>query len=199
MQFCSCRTHHSSAWKWAAAATLSPLESPSLNGATRMCFLPGMEEGMEIASKRQLNCLAQLRPPSPAPLILLPDMFSEDCWREMGSLATVSWEDWAHEEGGECKGFDGGVWSLRGKRCPSIISTSSRLWFYLLPIFSHNWWTAAIFFWRGEFWHEYGSIIPILTSSGYDRFRTEELRGMTVVDQKNDCGSSLPRYCDCLS
>jgi len=70
-----------------------PLSPPSLNGATRMCFLPGMEEGMEIASKRQLNCLAQLRPPSPAPLILLPDMFSEDCWREMGSLATVSWED----------------------------------------------------------------------------------------------------------
>jgi hypothetical protein len=39
-----------------------------------------MEEGMQIASKRQLNCLAQLRPP----LILLPDMFSEDFWREMG-------------------------------------------------------------------------------------------------------------------
>jgi hypothetical protein len=36
----------------------------------------------------------QLRPPSPSPLILLPDMFSEDCWRERwGSLATVSWED----------------------------------------------------------------------------------------------------------
>jgi hypothetical protein len=49
-----------------------------------MCFLAGMEEGMEIASKRQLNCLAQLRPPTPAPLSLLPDMFLEDCWREMG-------------------------------------------------------------------------------------------------------------------
>jgi hypothetical protein len=43
-----------------------------------------MEEGMEIASKRQLNCLAELRPPTPPPLSLLPDMFSEDFWREMG-------------------------------------------------------------------------------------------------------------------
>ncbi len=43
-----------------------------------------------------------------------------------------------HEEGGECKGFDGGMWSLRGKRCPSTISTSSRLCFSLLPVFSHN-------------------------------------------------------------
>jgi hypothetical protein len=34
-----------------------------------------------------------------------------------------------HEVGGECKGFDGGMWSLRGKRCPSTISTSSRLCF----------------------------------------------------------------------
>ncbi len=199
MQFSCCRTHHSSAWKWGAAATLSPLESPSLNGATRMCFLPGMEEdGDSIKEAAKLFGTAQTSISSSinfATRYVFRRLLERDgvvLWQGVGKTECM-------KKGGNAKGLMVVGGASRGKRCPSTISTSSRLCFSLLPIFSHNWWAAGIFLWRGEFWYEYGSIIPILTSSGYDPSRTEEARGMTSVDQNNDCGSSLPSYCDCLS